>query len=133
MKDLFMNDNEAYDIQNVHNDSTMMEDMSSYRPGDSLAETEVSSSQQPNEGFIEKFRFWSILGFTSTLMCTWELAIGSVCLVSGVHLSNIFQYFFFCTYRWWSTRISMGISGNIHSYGLRRRISRRDSLYVSLP
>lgn len=55
MKDLFMNDNETYDLRHDHNDGTMMEDMSSYRPGDSLAETEVSSSQQPNHRFIVSY------------------------------------------------------------------------------
>jgi hypothetical protein len=89
-----MSDTELYDdLRHEDIDSGIMEDTLSYRPGDSVADTIIAPSSLSNTGFIvraqsvdlffmvsnmsqEKFRFWSILGFTSTMMCTWELVLG---------------------------------------------------------
>jgi hypothetical protein len=48
-----MPDTELYDhSQHGHNDSGIMEDMSSYRPGDSVADTVIAPSSLPDTRFI---------------------------------------------------------------------------------
>ena len=87
-----MRDTDLYDdLRHGQTESGTIEDMSSYRQGDSVADTVVATPMSNKEFIVsgdhliillvsniyqEKFRFWSILGFTSTLMCTWELVLG---------------------------------------------------------
>jgi hypothetical protein len=84
MKEHFLSEVELYDdLRNDPMSSAVFEDRaSSYRPGDSMADTEVASPPTSNQKFIQKFRLFSIFGFTSTLMCTWELALGYLLLSS---------------------------------------------------
>jgi hypothetical protein len=48
------------------------------------------------------FRFYSILGFTSTLMCTWEAMLACVfCLMFLLVILTFFQLECFRSYRRW--------------------------------
>ncbi|KAF2674858.1 amino acid transporter [Microthyrium microscopicum] len=82
--------------QEPSNDPAVIEAQPVYHEDNESTQSREAAqrSRRKERKFLHAFRFWSIMGFTSTLMCTWELAIAlsSFSLVDGGRGGFVWTY-----------------------------------------